>query len=191
MAFLEIKKLGCPVLRKKARPVDGVTDEVRRLVDDMFDTMYAASGIGLAAPQVGVSQRVVVMDVRGRDPSVEPVALINPEQVWSAGEEVGEEGCLSLPGILGDVKRSARIRVTGLSPDGERLEMELDGILARVAQHEMDHLGGILVIDRFGAVKRNLLRGQLRRLKREGERQTPHSTYVPEDALGVRGDETS
>ncbi len=189
MAFLEIKKFGCPVLKKKARAVDGVTDEIRRLVDDMFDTMYAASGIGLAAPQVGVSQRVIVMDVRGRDPSVEPVALVNPEQVWSAGEEVGEEGCLSLPGILGDVKRSSQVRVTGLSPDGERLEMELDGIFARVAQHEMDHLDGVLVIDRFGAVKRNLLRGQLRRLKREGGRQTPHRTYVPEEAFDVWGDE--
>ena len=190
MAFLEIKKFGCPVLRQKAPEIETVTEEVQRLVDDMFDTMYAAEGIGLAAPQIGVSKRVIVVDVSRQEPNVQPVSLINPELIWSVGEEVREEGCLSLPGVLGDVKRATQVRLKALDRDGQTLEMELNGMFARVTQHEIDHLDGVMVIDHFGAVKRNLLRGQLRRLKREGSRQTPEPAYVPEEAV-VGGDQES
>ena len=181
MALLEIKKFGCPVLRKKGTPVEGLTDEMRCLIEDMFETMYAEEGIGLAAPQVGVTSRLVVLDVGPHDPSQEPMVLINPKVVWSAGEFVGEEGCLSLPGIAGDVKRPEKVRVSALNREGGAFEVEGDGIMAKVLQHEIDHLDGVLVIDHFSTIRRNLLRGQLRRLQREGKRQTPGPLYKVED----------
>ncbi len=163
--------------------VEAVTEGVGRLIDDMFDTMYAREGIGLAGPQVGVSQRVLVLDVGPHDASARPMALVNPKVIWSEGEGVGEEGCLSLPGIAGDVKRAAQVRVAALDREGTPFEMALDGIASRAAQHEVDHLDGILVIDRFSTVRRNLLRGQLRRLKREGGRQDPGPVYVADEAV--------
>lgn len=182
MALLEIKKLGCPVLRKQAQPVGTVTEDVQRLVEEMFETMYAAEGIGLAAPQVGVSRRVIVVDVGPHDASAEPMALINPEVLWLSEETAAnEEGCLSLPGISGDVKRASRIRVRALNPEGEPFEVALSDMAARVVQHEIDHLEGVLVIDRFNAVRRNLLRGQLRKLKKEGTRQEASLTYLTDD----------
>jgi len=187
MALLEIKVFGGAVLRKKAASVAAVTDEVRQLVDDMFETMYEADGIGLAAPQVGVTQRIIVIDAGPNDPSAEAMALINPEIVWSAGEVVGEEGCLSLPEINGDVKRAAHIRVQSLDRDGAPGEIEATGITARVIQHEMDHLDGILMIDHFSTIKRNLLRGQLRRLKRESKRQPQALTYAADTAAKAGG----
>ena len=111
------------------------------------------------------------------------MALINPEVVWSAGEIVGEEGCLSLPEIVGEVKRSAQVRVRGLDRAGTPFEVTLSGIASRVIQHEIDHLDGILVIDRFSTIRRNLLRGQLRRLTREGRRQEPGLTHVADEAV--------
>ena len=174
-------------MRKKAAPVAAVTDEVRRLLDDMFETMYEAEGIGLAAPQVGVIQRVIVVDAGPSDPSAEAMALINPEIVWSAGEVVGEEGCLSLPEVNGDVKRAAHIRVQALDRDGVPVEIEGTGITARVIQHEMDHLDGILMIDHLSTIKRNLLRGQLKRLKRESKRQSQALTCVTDNAAKAGG----
>ncbi|MCZ6634658.1 MAG: peptide deformylase [bacterium] len=178
MVVLEIKKFGCPVLRKKGAPVEVVTDETRKLIDEMFETMYAEEGIGLAAPQVGVSWRLVVLDVGPHDLSVKPMVLINPDVIWTAGEFVGEEGCLSLPGIAGDVKRPAQVRVSALDRDGSAFEVALDGIAAKAVQHEIDHLNGVLVVDHFSTIRRNLLRGQLRRLQREGKRQDPASRHV-------------
>ena len=183
MALLEVKKLGCPVLRKKCQPVAQVTDEVRQLVDDMFETMYAEEGIGLAAPQVGVCQRLLVLDVGPHDPLAEALAFINPQILGSDGEFVGEEGCLSLPGIAGDVKRPEQVRVAALGRDGTAFEMDLAGMAAKVLQHEVDHLDGVLVIDHFSAIRRNLLRGQLKRLVREGKRQAQGLTVV-EQTLG-------
>ncbi|MDA0747523.1 MAG: peptide deformylase [bacterium] len=180
MAILEIKKFGCPALRKKTQRVEAVDEAVQRLVDEMFETMYAAEGIGLAAPQVGVNQRVVVLDVTPSDPSAGPMTLINPEVVHAEGEAVGEEGCLSLPGVVGDVKRAERVRVRALDREGNPFEVEMYDISSRAAQHEMDHLDGILVTDRFSAIRRNLVRGQLRRLKREGTRQKPGLMYADE-----------
>lgn len=183
MALLEIKKLGCETLKAAADPVETVDDDVRRLVDDMFETMYAAEGIGLAAPQVGVRQRVVVLDVSPSEPGFEPRVLINPRVVWTAGEVVGEEGCLSLPGVAGDVKRAAQVRIEAMDRDGNVQTMEFDGIASRAAQHEIDHLDGVLVIERFSGIRRNLLRNQLRKLRREGLKQAPGRVEVTAEAM--------
>ena len=151
-----MRYLGDPVLRTVAEPVADVTDEIRTLITDMFETMYAEDGVGLAAPQVGVSQRVIVVDPR--DESVQPFALVNPE-IRSASEEIerGEEGCLSLPGLKEMVDRSKSVTVTGLSDRGEPVTIEAEGLLARILQHEIDHIDGILVIDRVSALKRKML----------------------------------
>lgn len=180
MSLLEIKTFGCPVLRQKASSVEEVTDDIRSLVQDMFETMYAAEGIGLAAPQVGMSIRLLIMDVSPSDPEATPTVLINPEIVSADGEITGEEGCLSLPGVSGEVKRHANIAVRALDENGCSVEYELSEIHSRVAQHEVDHLDGTLVTDHFSTIKRNLLRGQLRKLKREGVRQTPGLMYTTE-----------
>ena len=178
MALLEIKKFGCPTLRKKATPVQDVTDEVRKIVEDMFETMYEAEGVGLAAQQVGYTGRLLVMDVRPCDPMSDPLVFINPEILWKEGECIGEEGCLSLPEIVGDVTRPAQVRVCALDGNGRVFEMDLDGIAAKALQHEIDHLNGVLILEHFNAIKRNLLRSQLRKLQREGKKQAPGLTYI-------------
>lgn len=183
MALLEIKKLGCDTLKTVAAPVASVTEETQRLVDDMFETMYTAEGIGLAAPQIGVSERIIVLDVSPSEPGFEPRTLINPRVVWTAGEVVGEEGCLSLPGVAGDVKRAAQVRIEALDRSGELQTMAFDGIASRAAQHEIDHLDGVLVIERFSAIRRNLLRNQLRKLRREGLKQSPGPVLTTAEAL--------
>ncbi|CAN5822722.1 peptide deformylase [soil metagenome] len=156
MSVREIRYLGDPVLRQEAQPVSEMTEDIRRLIEDMFDTMYAEDGVGLAAPQVGVSQRVIVVDAR--EPEQPPFALINPVILEVAGEiERDEEGCLSIPGLKEIVERPAIVRVEGTNRDGERVVMEADGLLARVLQHEIDHLNGVLFIDRVSPLKRKLL----------------------------------
>jgi peptide deformylase len=155
MAARPLRFMGDPVLREKAAPVTELTDEIRRLVDDMFDTMYAEEGVGLAAPQVGSAQRVIVVDAREELP---PFALINPEILeFSDDLERGEEGCLSIPGLKDIVERSYAVRVRGLDRHGEPVEMDAEGLLARVLQHEVDHLDGILFLDRVSPLKRKLL----------------------------------
>jgi peptide deformylase len=156
MAARPLRYLGDPVLRQKAEPVAEVTEDVRRLIEDMFDTMYAEEGVGLAAPQVGVSQRIIVVD--SREPDQPPFALINPQIVEASDEfERGEEGCLSIPGLREVVERPAAVRVEAVNRDGERVIIEADGLLARILQHEVDHVDGILFIDRVSALKRKLL----------------------------------
>jgi peptide deformylase len=156
MAQRPLRYLGDPVLREMAEPVTELTAELRRLVEDMFDTMYAEEGVGLAAPQVGVRQRVIVVDPR--EPDVMPFALINPEIIEvSEDVERGEEGCLSIPGLKDIVERPAAVRIEGLNLDGGRTSMEADGLLARILQHEVDHLDGILFLDRVSPIKRKLL----------------------------------
>ncbi len=140
---MKIRTVGDPVLRRKARPVRHVNRAVRELLDRMLATMYAADGVGLAAPQVGVSKRVIVVDV-----GAGPVELVNPEILAAEGEELGTEGCLSVPGKAGEVRRAARVRVTGLDRDGRRVWHEAEGLFARALQHEVDHLDGILFTDR-------------------------------------------
>ncbi len=162
----EMRFLGDPVLRTKAEPVDAVTDAIRTLIADMFETMYAEDGVGLAAPQVGVGQRVIVVDPR--DETVTPFALINPEIVTASAEvERGEEGCLSLPGLKEMVERPVRVTVTGLSDRGEPVTLEADGLLARILQHEVDHIDGILFIDRVSPLKRKMLLKRWEKVKPE------------------------
>ncbi|MDA0708666.1 MAG: peptide deformylase [bacterium] len=178
MALLEIKKLGCSTLRKKSTAVLEVTQETRQLVQDMFDTMYEAEGIGLAANQIGLTERLLILDVRPHHPESDPMVFINPKIVWSAGEYTGDEGCLSLPGISGEVTRPAQVHVRALNDSGEVFEKSLEGMCAKALQHEVDHLDGILVLEHFSVIKRNLLRGQLRRLQKEGKNQTPGVKYL-------------
>ncbi len=150
MALLHIHVLGSPILREPTRPVDEMTDELRRLVDDMFETMHAAKGIGLAAPQVGRLERIAVIDVEGDS----PFAIVNPEIVLAEGKAKGEEGCLSIPEVYGDVERAARVVMRGLDRDGAPIEVEATELLARCLQHELDHLNGRLFIDYFSLLKR-------------------------------------
>ena len=164
MAVRPIRLLGDPVLRTVAAPVDAVTDDVRRLIDDMMQTMYDADGVGLAAPQIGVQQRVIVIDVR--EAGLEPFALVNPGIVEVSPEtERGEEGCLSIPGIRDIVERPARVTVTGLDRDGADVRIDADGLLARALQHEVDHLDGVLFLDRVSALKRKLLLSRWQKIR--------------------------
>lgn len=159
-----LRYLGDPVLREKAVPVAEVTEEIRTLIADMFDTMYAEEGVGLAAPQVGVGERVIVVDPR--DEHVQPFALINPEIVHFAEEvERDEEGCLSIPGLKEIVERAAAVRVEALDADGKPVSIEAEGLLSRILQHEVDHLDGILFLDRVSALKRKMLLNRWQKVK--------------------------
>ncbi len=167
MAILDILHYPDPRLRNKAVPVEAVDDAVRQLVDDMFQTMYEAPGIGLAATQVNVARRVIVIDI-SEDKSA-PLCLINPEIVAREGEEQTEEGCLSVPGFYDTVTRSERVKVNALDRDGQRLELEADGLLAVCVQHEIDHLDGKLFVDYLSNLKRQRIRKKL-------EKESRHST---------------
>lgn len=141
-----IRYLGDPVLRKKARKVERISAKTRETIERMWVTMYDANGIGLAAPQIGLSQRIIVVDSREEG---EKFALINPEIVQFSTETTPlEEGCLSIPGVEGEVHRPARVRVVGLTPEGRKVSIEATGLFAKIFQHEIDHLDGILFIDR-------------------------------------------
>ncbi|HET7790093.1 MAG TPA: peptide deformylase [Gemmatimonadales bacterium] len=155
MSLRPLHLLGSPVLRQRAAPVAGVDDEVRRLVDDLFETMRVAKGVGLAANQVGVARRVAVVDTA--EEGLPPLVLINPEIVDRSGAEVAEEGCLSIPEIFGDVERSLEITVAATDRDGKRYRHHATAFQARAIQHEIDHLDGILFLDHLSAVKRGLL----------------------------------
>jgi len=156
MSVLKIEVLGAEVLRRKAEPLAGPDPELDRLIDDMFETMYAAHGIGLAAPQVGVSRRVIVVDVG--DDGDEPMALLNPVVAeHGPAREKYEEGCLSIPGIVAAVDRPTTVVVEALDRAGQPLRIEARGMLARCLQHEIDHLDGVLFLDRLSPIKRNML----------------------------------
>ena len=165
MAKLEILEFPDPRLRQVAKPVTEVTDEVRTLVDDMFETMYNAPGVGLAATQVNVHQRVVVIDV-SEDQS-EPLVFINPE-IEILEEEIHQydEGCLSVPGFYETVERPRRVRVKALDRDGETFAMEAEGLLAVCIQHETDHLDGKLFVDYISPLKRNRIRSKLEKARK-------------------------
>jgi peptide deformylase len=152
----QLHLLGSPVLRQRATPVAAVDDAVRRLVDDLFETMRAAKGVGLAANQVGVAQRVAVVDVGDDDPP--PLVLINP-RIVHAGDvlEAAEEGCLSIPEIFGDVERPLEVTLEALDRNGRLYRADVSGYKARAVQHEIDHLDGVLFVDHLSAVKRGLL----------------------------------
>jgi len=176
MAVLEILHFPDPRLRTKAQPVAKVDDSVRRLVDDMFETMYAAPGIGLAATQVDVAQRVLVLDVS--DDRSAPRCFINPEIVARDGEEEMEEGCLSVPGVYDRVRRAERIRVRALDRDGQPFELEAEGLLAVCIQHEIDHLDGKLFVDYLSSLKRQRIRKKLEKDARQAPAPAARREHV-------------
>ncbi len=170
MAILEILKYPHPTLKKRSESVSRINDEVQALIRDMRETMYAAGGIGLAACQVGASTRVIVLDVSPMDPEQSFFALINPEIVFEEGEIDHEEGCLSVPEYQEKIKRKEKVRVKGLSPEGEEIEINGEGILAIALQHEIDHTNGVLILDRVSRLKREIYRNRLKKEKRKEER---------------------
>ncbi len=165
MAKLKILEYPDPRLRTRAKKVEKVDDELRKLIDDMFETMYAAPGIGLAATQVNVHKRLLVADVS--DDQSEPVVLINPEIVEADDEGLSEEGCLSVPGIYEPVRRFQHVRVRSLDRDGKETEVDAYGLLAVCIQHEMDHLEGKLFVDYLSELKRQRIRKKLQKGRRD------------------------
>lgn len=158
MTLLNILVAPHPVLKQKAKPVATVDDRVRRLLDDMLETMYEAKGIGLAAPQIGVSERIVVIDVHEKDQPSAPMKLVNPEIIWASPErEVNEEGCLSVPEQYADVVRPRAVKLRYLDENGAAHELDADGMLGVCLQHELDHLDGTLFVDHLSMLKRNMI----------------------------------
>ena len=162
-----------PVLKEKAQPVHVVDDSTRALIADMFESMHAADGIGLAAPQIGVLQQVIVLDTTPREPESKAIAMINPEIVESDGEIVYKEGCLSVPGEAEDVERSAKVTVKYLDEQGQPQTLTTDGLLAIAIQHETDHLKGVLFVDHISVLKRELIRKRMKKLKNSIEADKP------------------
>jgi peptide deformylase len=167
MAVLPILTLPDPVLRKKAKPVERIDAELRRLMDDMLATMYDAPGIGLAAPQVGVLRRLVVMDPAKDEAPKSPLVMINPE-ILERSEEMRthEEGCLSIPDFTAEIERPARTRVSYIDREGKKREAELEGIWSTLVQHEIDHLNGVLFIDYLSRLKRDMVVRKFTKQKR-------------------------
>jgi peptide deformylase len=165
MAVRRIVRYGEPVLREMCEPVDKIDDEVRELVQDMFDTLRNARGLGLAAPQVGVNLRVFIIDLSQVDFDAEPLIVINPEIINKQGSESGEEGCLSFPGLFFEVERAEQVTLDYHDLDGNPKRLEASGLAARAIQHEYDHLNGKLFIDYLSATKRDLISGRLKKLK--------------------------
>ncbi len=173
MALLPIITAPDPRLKKKAAPVEKVDAEVRQLMDDMLETMYQAPGIGLAAPQVGVLKRVIVLDITHEEEPRNPLFMANPEIVWVSDEDASyNEGCLSLPEHYADVVRPAAVRVRYLDHENEIREIEATELLATCIQHEIDHLDGILFVDHISALKRNMILRKLLKAKKSNEPET-------------------
>jgi peptide deformylase len=168
MSIRPIVRYGEPVLHSKAAPVERIDDEVRALLADMVETMYAAPGIGLAAPQIGVSLRAIVIDLSVGEDKSQLIKLVNPEMLEREGEQRLEEGCLSIPGYGGAPPRPARVKVRGLDPEGHERVLEGTELLARAFCHEIDHLDGLVFVDRLSPLKRDLMKRRLRKRAREG-----------------------
>ncbi len=163
MAVLEIRKYPEEILKKKAQLVENIDRDLQRLIDDMIETMYAAPGIGLAAPQVGVSKRLIVIDVSTKEEKHPLIVLINPEIVETDGFMDSEEGCLSVPGYTSTIKRAEKVIVKGLDRNGKPVQIEGTGLLARALQHEIDHLDGVLFVDRMSSIKREFFKKKYRK----------------------------
>lgn len=162
MAILKILTYPDPRLKKKSTPVEKIDKEIEKLLDDMAETMYDAPGVGLAAPQVGINLRVIVIDISARqEDSPGLIELINPVIISTEGVQVQEEGCLSIPGFSSEVKRKTKVKVQGLDRKGKLAEYEGNGLLARAFQHEIDHIDGIFYIDRLSRLKRELLKKKI------------------------------
>ncbi|MBI5073981.1 MAG: peptide deformylase [Nitrospirae bacterium] len=158
MAIREIKKFPEPVLKKKAAPVTAFDEDLQKLIDDMVETMYAAPGVGLAAPQVGVSKRLAVIDISSREEQYPLIVLVNPSILKSEGEVEFEEGCLSIPEYTAKVKRAEQLIVGCCDREGNQIEIDAGGLLAIAIQHEIDHLDGLLFIDRISPIKREFFK---------------------------------
>ncbi len=167
MPMLRLVTYPAPILRKQAAAVKNLDDDLIKTADEMFTVMYENNGIGLAGPQVGVSRRILVLDLRQDGQPV--YVMINPRVTKREGEVENEEGCLSLPDIFGEVKRAERVQVSYVDRNGEEQTLEAEGMLARAIQHEIDHLNGVLFIDRLGETRRQLLTPQLRELAETSE----------------------
>jgi peptide deformylase len=170
MAVLEILKYPHPLLKKRCKEVDAIDDGVKQLIHNMIETMYEANGIGLAACQVGVPLRAIVLDVSPIDPQQGLFTMINPEIISEEGEIDHEEGCLSVPDCIEKVKRKEKVCVRGLSPEGKKIEVAGEGILGFALQHEIDHLNGILILNRMSGLKREIYRRKLKKEKRKEEK---------------------
>jgi len=176
MAILDILHFPDPQLRIRAQDVNTVDDQLRKLVDDMFETMYQAPGIGLAATQVNVHQRVLVIDISSEQD--DPRVFINPEILEKYGDEEMDEGCLSVPGIYERVRRAERIKVRALDRNGEAYELETGGLLAVCIQHEIDHLDGKLFVDYLSQLKRQRIRKKLEKQRRHGGGDLSHEKHA-------------
>jgi peptide deformylase len=165
----EIVKYPDPVLAKRGEPITEFDDDLKTLVEEMFESMYAAHGIGLAAPQIGLSMRLTVIDVNFKKDPADKLVLINPEIVEREGKQYEEEGCLSLPEIREKVHRAAKVKVRAQNVEGEWFEVEGEELLARALQHEIDHLDGVLFIDRLSRLKRDLLIRRIKKLIKNDE----------------------
>ena len=166
MAIREIKKFPAPVLKKKTAPVTTFDEDLQRLIDDMVETMYAAPGVGLAAPQVGVSKRLAVIDISSREEQYPLIVLINPSILKSEGEIEFEEGCLSIPDYTAKVTRAEQVIVGCTDREGKEVEIEAGGLLAIAIQHEIDHLDGLLFIDRISPIKREFFKKRYKKIAR-------------------------
>ena len=184
---MKIITLPSPILKKKSDPIDKVDNKIKKLMDKMLNTMYKAPGIGLAAPQIGINKRVIVMDTsprpglkRYQEEKIEkkeikpnPIQMANPELIWvSEKKETDEEGCLSIPGIMGDVTRSSSCKVKYLDRNGESKKLIAKGLLARCVQHEIDHVNGILFIDRMSKTKKDIILRKIKKQQKEKEQTT-------------------
>lgn len=165
----EIVKYPDPILQRPTEPVTEFNDELRTLVDDMFESMYEAKGIGLAAPQIGIPKRLIVIDLSFKENPKDKIVLINPEIIYREGKQYEEEGCLSLPDIREKVSRASKVKVRAQNVNGEWFEIEGEELLARAFQHEIDHLDGVLFIFRVSALKRDLILRRIRKLQKTGE----------------------
>ena len=170
MAVREIVLMGDPVLREEALEVTNFNRDLRSLVRDLYESMYHAEGVGLAAPQIGISKRVIVIDLRKDDEPDVRLALINPRVVWHSDERrKSAEGCLSIPGLEEVVERASDVHVEGVDPDGRSIRVEAQDLFARALQHEIDHLDGILFVDRVSGLKRRMLMKKWKKLRVEAE----------------------
>lgn len=173
MAILEIVKYPQPVLLKKADEIRQIDGALQKRIDDMIETLYAAPGLGLAAPQVGDAARLFVYDLSVQEEAPEtrkgPLVVINPKIIATEGEEIEEEGCLSLPGYTEKVRRALRVQLKGLDREGKEIRLEGEGLLARLFQHEVDHINGVLMIDRFSSLKKDIFFRKFKKMLKHGE----------------------
>lgn len=167
MAVRDIRKYPDKVLQQKAKPVSTITSDLQTLIDDMIETMYAAPGVGLAAPQVGISKQLAVIDISSRDEQYPLIVLINPVIVHREGTVEFEEGCLSVPGYTAEIVRSEKVQVRALDRQGREIEIAGEGLLSIALQHEIDHLEGILLIDRLSPIKREFVKKKLKKTQKQ------------------------